>query len=238
MISALATSMPTAPRPSGFPAAAPPAGKAKNSDHPDETATGGCRIPRAARPHLDMCHVPRRGVLPGRRTVRPCLAGGSPVNICVDCGRVILGEAVTVAPGDSMSGARPDLRAHPPRSPECRPSGPVAGGVPPRARRVEGRRRGAAGQPGRRWPCLDSRKCLKAATGGGSAWPSSQTCADLPGRPRGRDCQLDDAGAGGPPQAPRHQTPQSPPPPRPRKRPGREARLGTQVVGDPPQTVK
>lgn len=43
------------------------------------------------------------------------------MNICVDCGRVILGEAVTVAPGDSMSGARPDLRAHPPRSPECRP---------------------------------------------------------------------------------------------------------------------
>lgn len=43
------------------------------------------------------------------------------MNVCVDCGRVILGEAVTVAPGDSMSGARPDLRAHPPRSPECRP---------------------------------------------------------------------------------------------------------------------
>lgn len=43
------------------------------------------------------------------------------MNICVDCDRTIIGEAVTVGAGESMSGARMDGYAHPPASTECRP---------------------------------------------------------------------------------------------------------------------
>ncbi|MYQ53325.1 hypothetical protein F558DRAFT_06190 [Streptomyces sp. AmelKG-A3] len=44
--------------------------------------------------------------------------------ICVDCDRTIVGPAVLAAAGQSMSGARPDMWAHPPRSPECQPRVP------------------------------------------------------------------------------------------------------------------
>lgn len=44
--------------------------------------------------------------------------------ICVDCDRAIVGSYVVVSSGDSMSGARPDSYAHPPRSPECAPRFP------------------------------------------------------------------------------------------------------------------
>ncbi|MFF1964343.1 hypothetical protein ACFVW5_12140 [Streptomyces sp. NPDC058232] len=43
------------------------------------------------------------------------------MRICVDCDRTIAGAYVVASHGDSMSGARPDSYAHPPRSPECRP---------------------------------------------------------------------------------------------------------------------
>lgn len=41
--------------------------------------------------------------------------------ICVDCDQVLTGAYVVVAYGDSMSAARQDSYAHPPRAPECRP---------------------------------------------------------------------------------------------------------------------
>lgn len=41
--------------------------------------------------------------------------------ICVDCDQTITGAYVVVAHGDSMSAARQDWYAHPPRTPECRP---------------------------------------------------------------------------------------------------------------------
>ncbi|MFE7465792.1 hypothetical protein ACFU6R_17045 [Streptomyces sp. NPDC057499] len=46
---------------------------------------------------------------------------GPPVLVCVDCDRVIAGASVTLPLGDSMSGARPDMHAHPPNSPDCHP---------------------------------------------------------------------------------------------------------------------
>lgn len=41
--------------------------------------------------------------------------------ICVDCDQTITGAYVVVAYGDSMSAARQDSYAHPPRTPECLP---------------------------------------------------------------------------------------------------------------------
>lgn len=61
--------------------------------------------------------------------------------ICVDCDRVIVGEAVTAGYGDSMSGARMDGYAHPPASTECRPKVPHK-----RALRAELRAQAAGGQ--------------------------------------------------------------------------------------------
>ncbi|MFJ5890250.1 hypothetical protein [Streptomyces californicus] len=43
--------------------------------------------------------------------------------ICADCDRVIVGPAVRLVLGDSMSGARPDTVVHPAGSPDCRPRG-------------------------------------------------------------------------------------------------------------------
>lgn len=39
--------------------------------------------------------------------------------ICMDCDRVITGEAVVVSEGHSASGARPDAYAHPAGDPAC-----------------------------------------------------------------------------------------------------------------------
>ncbi|MEU9089939.1 nuclear transport factor 2 family protein [Streptomyces sp. NPDC087901] len=44
--------------------------------------------------------------------------------ICVDCDLTINGPYIIAAPGDSMSGARPDAYVHPPRSTPCRPPDP------------------------------------------------------------------------------------------------------------------
>lgn len=44
--------------------------------------------------------------------------------MCVDCDHEIIGAYVLASTGDSMSGARPDAYAHPPRSPACRPLTP------------------------------------------------------------------------------------------------------------------
>ncbi|MET4647655.1 hypothetical protein ABID95_007424 [Streptomyces atratus] len=52
------------------------------------------------------------------------------MRICVDCDRIIAGAYGVAAHGDSMSGARPDSYAHPPRSPECRPRSPGKGRLP------------------------------------------------------------------------------------------------------------
>lgn len=41
--------------------------------------------------------------------------------ICVDCDRGITGAYVVIAAGESMSAARQDFHAHPPKSPECLP---------------------------------------------------------------------------------------------------------------------
>lgn len=43
--------------------------------------------------------------------------------ICIDCDQAIRGSYVVVAYGESMSAAREDSYAHPPRSPECLPRG-------------------------------------------------------------------------------------------------------------------
>lgn len=42
-------------------------------------------------------------------------------HICIDCDRAILGEAVVIADGHSMSGARPDMYAHPVGDQACQP---------------------------------------------------------------------------------------------------------------------
>ncbi len=42
---------------------------------------------------------------------------------CVDCNRGIVGPADLLMTGDSMSGAREDVYAHPAGSPECEPKG-------------------------------------------------------------------------------------------------------------------
>ena len=70
--------------------------------------------------------------------------------ICVDCDRTITGPAVVAAPGDSMSGARPDAYAHPPGSKECQPPprkralrqalDAAAAGIPERRRRTAARK--------------------------------------------------------------------------------------------------
>lgn len=49
------------------------------------------------------------------------MTGPGAVMICVDCDQVITGAYVVIAYGDSMSAARQDSYAHPPRTPECRP---------------------------------------------------------------------------------------------------------------------
>lgn len=49
------------------------------------------------------------------------MTGPGAVMICVDCDQVITGAYVVVVHGDSMSGARQDSYAHPPRTPECLP---------------------------------------------------------------------------------------------------------------------
>ncbi|MFD6421537.1 hypothetical protein [Streptomyces sp. NPDC060198] len=48
--------------------------------------------------------------------------------ICIDCDRVILGEAVVVAEGHSMSGARPDQYAHALGDQACQPPAHSRGG--------------------------------------------------------------------------------------------------------------
>ncbi|MHC3532683.1 hypothetical protein ACLQ2M_32535 [Streptomyces sp. DT7] len=47
--------------------------------------------------------------------------GSGAAVICVDCDQVITGAYVVVAYGDSMSAARQNSYAHPPRTPECLP---------------------------------------------------------------------------------------------------------------------
>lgn len=42
---------------------------------------------------------------------------------CVDCDRVIVGPAELLMIGDSMSGTRADIHAHPAGSSECEPKG-------------------------------------------------------------------------------------------------------------------
>ncbi|MER5496948.1 MULTISPECIES: hypothetical protein [unclassified Streptomyces] len=61
------------------------------------------------------------------------------MKFCVDCDRGITGDHVTVARGDSMSGARPDVYAHLPCDPDCRPADPAKAALrralqPPSAR--------------------------------------------------------------------------------------------------------
>lgn len=55
------------------------------------------------------------------------------MKICVDCDEVIIGDAIVVADGHSMSGARPDMYAHVLGDQACQPSVYSRGGYLRRA---------------------------------------------------------------------------------------------------------
>ncbi|MFD7867784.1 DUF6879 family protein [Streptomyces sp. NPDC059783] len=76
------------------------------------------------RPYVRLLPL-RPGSVLRRPASGPALEAGTPTGgadmICADCDQGITGAYVVIAAGESMSAARQDSYAHPPRTPECRP---------------------------------------------------------------------------------------------------------------------